>query len=235
MIRALGMDLSLNHGALVELTDGEMSWFNYYIDKAGAAVKHKEAYRMNAPALDAQFKFAWKLAFVDSFLRVSLGKRQPDYASLEDFAYRAEQGAHQLGGVGGVARLACWRANARLRLYNPMHAKMYAAHNGHASKEEMAEAVLRRWHIRFDEYNQPFAKPSKKNPNPKQNVTVEEDLVDAYVHAQLVWAEVQLRAGTLALSGLEHNKERQIFLKVSKTYPINVLARAWVCRTQEED
>ncbi len=52
-----GWDISLNHGAMVELTDGTLSNFWYYTDMAGSAAKSKKrGHRMSPEILKIKDK-----------------------------------------------------------------------------------------------------------------------------------------------------------------------------------
>jgi Holliday junction resolvasome RuvABC endonuclease subunit len=153
--------------------------------------------------------------------------RVPHYVAIEDYAVRAEQGAHYLGEAGGIARILCWFRGVSLRLHDPVTAKMFVAHDGTCQKDEVERCVLERWGVDFSKFNQPRPNPTEKKPNPKQNRTTSEDLSDAFALAQMAWTEVQIRRGELNLSDL-HPKEIQVFNRVTKTYPVSLLGRDWI-------
>jgi hypothetical protein len=90
-------------------------------------------------------------------------------------------------------------------------------------------SVCDRWGIDFSTFNQPKSKPTKKRPDPKQNRTTSEDLADAYSAAKLIWTEYQLRNGLIDLKDL-HEKEIQVFNRTTKSYPVNILGREWICK-----
>jgi Holliday junction resolvasome RuvABC endonuclease subunit len=233
MAKILGMDISLNHGAIVELVDGELSNFWYYTSLAGSANISKRGYRID-PAV---FKFKDKLAvgvarleWIEKFLQEEvLSNSAAEYSGIEDYALRAEQGSHQLGEAGGVARLLCYKAGLKLRLHDPISTKMFVAHDGTCQKDAVQRAVERRWGVDFSPVDQPPKKSTPKRPNPKQNKQTSEDLSDAFAIAQLVWTEVQLRSGKIIMSDL-HEKEVRVFNRTTKTYPLNLLGRDWIYR-----
>lgn len=229
-----GWDLALNHSAYVELTNGKLTNFWYITERAGSANQHKNGIRLVYPAKikktkDVHFKSISRLAFIRETIVRKIIKNRPDYVGIENYAYGAEQGAHQMGEVGSIARMILWSAEIPYRLHDPLSVKMFATHDGSCSKEYVRESVEKRWGISFDEYNQPLKAPTKNRPDPKQDLTTSEDLSDAFAVAQLVWTEVQLRNGWIALSDL-HPKEIQVFNRVTKTYPVSLLAREWICK-----
>lgn len=226
-MRVHGWDISLNHGAVVELTDGELSGFWYYTDVAGSAARSKEhGFRLELPSkADKQTRAMIRLAWVESWLDKSvLVTRQPDFVAIEDYAIRAEQGAHYLGEVGGVARMLCWFRGVKFRLHDPISAKMFVTHDGTAQKDLVEECVRERWGFDFSDYNP----PPPKNPNHKQARGTSEDLADAFGLAKLVDTEVNIRSGTLTLKELAHDQERKVFNRVTKTYPTSLLDRDWI-------
>lgn len=226
-----GWDISLNHGAMVELTDGEMSNFWYYTTLAGSAGKSKRGTRIPPEfdkIKDRHVKMMQRLAWIEHFMdKKVLMPSLPKYVGIEDYAIRAEQGAHYLGEVGGIARILCWFRGVHMRLHDPTSVKMYTAHDGTCQKDEIRRSVARRWEVDFDSLDQPPAQPTKKTPKPKRNRTTSEDLADAYAIAQMVWAEVQIRLGDLKLQDL-HEKEVRVFNRVTKAYSVNLLDREWI-------
>jgi len=226
-MRVQGWDISLNHGAVTELTDGELTGFWYYTDVAGSALRSaKHGFRLVLPPKgDRQSKAMIRLAWVEKWLdKITLVPRRPDCVGIEDYAIRAEQGAHYLGEVGGVARLLCWFRGVRFRLHDPISAKMFVTHDGTAQKDLVEECVLGRWGKDFSKYNP----PSPKNPKHKQSRRTSEDLADAYGLAKLVETEAHIRTGELTLKGLAHDQERKVFNRVTKTYPTSLLDRDWI-------
>jgi Holliday junction resolvasome RuvABC endonuclease subunit len=225
-----GWDLGLNHLGFVQLIDGELDDFWYVTSAAGSAAKSKEhAFRLVIPkSKERQTKSLSRLAILENFIdKTVLQPNMPDYIGIEDYAIRAEQGAHYLGEIGGIARILCWFRGVKLRLHDPISVKMFTAHDGTCQKDSIERAVKVRWGVDFSKYNQPLAKPTKRNPDPTQNRTTSEDLADAFAIAQLVWHEVRLRDGRLMMSEL-HKKEVQVFNRITKTYPVNLLDRDWI-------
>lgn len=228
-MKCQGWDVSLSHGAIVQLVDGELDWFFYWTDKAGSAKRLKHALRLDINKMKREagdkhsFEHARLAVARDAMLRV-VAKMRPDFVAVEDYALARAQGAHQIGEVGGAARLILWDHGIRYRTHDPKSVKMFAAHDGSADKLLVEESVRDRWGTDFSKYNP----PPPKNPRQKQSRQTSEDLCDAYALARMVYAEALLRAGELSLSDLEHDKERQVFLRTTKAFPVNVLGREWI-------
>lgn len=229
MTRIHGWDISLNHGAVVELVKGKVERFAYYTDIAGAAGAHPNGSRLDIPTPtkqpDRQVRSAMRLEWVSRWLDEILRTWRPDYVGLEDYAIRAEQGAHYLGEIGGQARRALWSAGVSFRLHDPIAVKMFVAHDGTAQKDLIEATVKKRWRLDFSHCNAPRNPKTKKEPAR----TTSEDLADAVGMAHLVWAELLVRTGELKLSEL-HEKEIQVFNRTTKANPINLLGREWLKR-----
>jgi Holliday junction resolvasome RuvABC endonuclease subunit len=222
-VKTLGIDASLNHGALVELDDGILTRFWYWTQLAGSAARHENGVRLEIPkSLDKQASTHWRLSWIKKYVIKIVRESRPDFAGLEDYAVGAAQGAHYLGEAGGVARLALRENGIKYRTHDPIAVKLYAAHDGSADKFLMEESVRRRWGVDFSDYNQP---PTKKG---EQGRGTSEDLADAFAIARLVYVEARIRSGNLAMTDLEHDKERQVFLRTTKANPVNLLGREWL-------
>ena len=231
MVNALGMDISMNHGAIVLLKDGEMGGFWYYTNLAGSANQSKRGHRIEPDIFKTKDKHILgnrRLAWVRGFIRLIIQATKAQYGAVEDYAIRAEQGAHFLGEVGAAARLELWDAGVRYRLHDPTSVKMFVAHDGTCQKDAVERAVKKRWGADFSDVNQPPPKNGKK-----QNRTTSEDLADAYSIAMMVWTEYLLRNGEIRLADL-HEKEVRVFNRVTKTYPISLLDREWIYRCDYE-
>ena len=217
-----GYDLALNHGGFVELTDGEITNFWYISSKAGAANKSKNhSFRLIlAKNKDRQIVAMKRLSDVMNVIREIMRKSRPDYVGIEDYALGISHGSHYMGEIGGTVRLLCWENKIKMRLHDPISVKMFATHNGGAKKDMMEKAVLDRWGIDFSDFN-PIARGAK------QDRTASEDLCDAFVIAKMVWTELQLRQGEIRLTEL-HEKEIQVFNRVTKSYPVSLLSREWI-------
>jgi len=225
MVRTLGIDISLNHGALFLLLNGEMLDFRFVTDRKTIVEKTSKSrahgiYLSAAKLKDKQQRDVLRACFWYSYLEQALRDMAPNYIAIEDYAYRAPQSAYHLGEVGGAARILAWRSRARFRLHDPASLKMFAVHSGNANAQETMRGILARWPKLEDAIG--------KFKDGKDERTVE-DLCDAYALAKFVWLEVLLRNGRKKLSKL-HPKEIQVFNRCTSRYPMNILARDWLSR-----
>ena len=221
-----GLDLSCAHGAMVCLRNGKLHRAVFYTEKAGAAKAHKRGQRIALPSSkempEQKMRAIVRLAWIDHWLAEDCRMiPKESYAALEDYALRAAHGAHQLGEVGGIARLHLYRQGANFRLHDPIALKMFVAHDGTAQKDLIEHKVKKRWKVDFSDYN---PVPTRGG---KQDRTTSEDLADAFGLAQMVWTEYQLRMGLIRLSDL-HEKEIRVFNRATKANPINILGREWM-------
>lgn len=219
-----GWDLSLNHAGFVELVDGELNDY-WYVTENAEAGKKEHGTRLPPSLLkikDPCERNLRRLVWWKDYLENALKTHTPDYIGIEDYALDSRQG-HMKGELGGVARILCWSRGIPLRLHEPMSVKMYVAHDGTCQKDEIEHMVKKRWNADFGSSN-PAVKPNAKRPNR----SVSEDLADAFGIAKMVWDEVRLRRGELLMSEL-HAKEIRVFNRITKTYPVSLLDRDWIC------
>jgi len=219
----LGFDISLNHGAIICLNKkGRLINYWYVSDVKAIANKSKEhGYYLGPKANKEQ----WNMKRLDRWIEILndiKGIVKPSitsYASFEDYAYSAAQGAHQLGEIVGITKKIFWDSGIKMRLHDPMTIKMFAVHNGSAGKDFMVSGVNERWKETrlFQDYTH------------LKNNTITEDLCDAFSVAKLLWTEIQIREGMISLSSL-HEKEIRVFNRCTKKHPINVLDRDWICK-----
>jgi Holliday junction resolvasome RuvABC endonuclease subunit len=219
-----GQDVSLNHAAMVELTGGEMTDFRYITDQAGDANYSPHGTRINVDAMKkvtGKDKQRWSLMRVSEMAGHvrSWGERRPHYIGLEDYAVGKDQGAHYIGEIGGFSRMLAWELGIPLRLHDPTTMKMFVAHDGTASKDDVEYAVAERWGVEFSEFS-----------TGKKSRQTTEDLADAYGMAKMVWYELLLRRGIMPLRDF-HEKEIRMFHRVTKAQPVCLLEREWTQRT----
>lgn len=221
MRRVVGTDISLNHGACVLLVDGKLADYIFATDNRGTAETYPNGsvYIPSQKIKDMQYREMFRLSFWNAYIAKMIKQFQPDFIGIEDYAYRAEMCAHQLGEIGGILRYLSWRSCQCVRIHDPSSIKMFTAHDGSADKIEMERSVHLRW---------PETDVFKKHNRGKYNL-IEQDLCDAYAVAQLVWAEVCIRNGLLRTRDL-HVKELQVFNRCTKRYPTSLLDREWVRR-----
>jgi Holliday junction resolvasome RuvABC endonuclease subunit len=222
MIRVVGLDLSLNHAAMVCLTDGDLHDYAFITDRAGdAKTDSARGIRLNVGKMSERLNkdkhrlLAWRVDRVSSWVYLQLMRWSPDYVGIEDYALRAEQGAHQMGEVGGVVRHMLFTNGIPFRLHDPTTLKMFVAHDGTCQKDEVERSVEERWGVDFKRHNSAKAEQTSQ------------DIADAYGLAQMVWTEVLIRAGKIKVSSL-HVKEIRVFNRITKYQPCALVDREWI-------
>lgn len=226
-----GLDLAPNHWAIVEIDEqARLTSFVYLTDVKGSADKAPKGGAIYRPRPRGKkeleglppnvhaFGFS-RLDENERILSKLFDQTRPTIVGLEDYAHSAERGAHLLGENQGPIRLALWRMGIECALFGIQDVKLYAAHDGNASKEDVIESVWERWGEDFERFDPP--KTSKGKPN----IQTSGDLADAYVLARLARLEDRLRCGAMTLADLEHEKEVQIFQRATKSRPLSRLGQ----------
>lgn len=220
-----GLDLSLNHAAMVILGLGDdqpLDW-RFYAEEAKATERGGDrATRWHRPktrnekrpdGVDDHELAVRRLDFIDTIVNIWADDLEPDYLAIEHYAYDMT-GGHQLGEAGGVVRLAIARRGIPQRWHDPLTVKMWAAKNGNADKDMVVDAVKERWGVTFD------VATSDKN-----RVSVE-DLCDAYTLAHMLRTEWLVRKGHVQIKDLDA-KEIQVFNRITKAMPLALTQREW--------
>lgn len=91
-----------------------------------------------------------RLSYIAGRIEQAIDAGAPDVVVIEDYAPGIRSAAaHRLAEVGGVVRLACYRARVPLALVNVTHLKKYATGGTRADKGEMRLAALKRAGVEF--------------------------------------------------------------------------------------
>lgn len=161
-----GWDVSPNHAACVELEASEsdfvayapnppatrMRWWSFASQtwKSVHRYGHRGVYLPDLPKVGKHVKS------IDHIVRLSStfdewsrrlastksARGHAVYAAIEDYAVAADQGAHYIGEIGGVARLALCKAGVPFQLLPIKGTKKAVAGNGNAEKTDVAKAVV---------------------------------------------------------------------------------------------
>jgi crossover junction endodeoxyribonuclease RuvC len=81
-------------------------------------------------------------AIRDRLLKIAL---PCDIVVIEGYSMASHQGAHQLGELGGVLRLALWQAGVPYVEVAPTRLKKWATGKGNAPKDQVLAKAARRW------------------------------------------------------------------------------------------
>lgn len=226
-MKYMGIDLALNHSGAVLLGENgnEPLDYRFVAEEAkpvnaskgqGTRWQRPKARNERNPdgGLDDHEISLMRLDFMESLVNCWIDDFEPDFIGIEHYAYDAT-GAHQLGEMGGVVRLAIARRAIPQRWHDIQSVKMWAANAGNATKEEVVEGVRERWGVSFDR----FAVSDK-------NAKTVEDLCDSYTLAQMVRTEHRVRSGSVRLDEL-NPKEIQVFNRITKAMPLGLTQRDW--------
>lgn len=144
-----------------------------------------------------------------------------DMVGIEDYAYGAASnvGSFAIAEITGYLKALCWNRSIRMRLHDPKTVKMFAALDGRADADEVAEAA------------EAWFPDLKGVPRTGFRDSPWHDVGCAAWVARMVWIEERIRDGKLDLASL-HAKQRQAFLRTTKVRPTNVLGCEWIDRAQ---
>jgi Holliday junction resolvasome RuvABC endonuclease subunit len=223
----LGLDLSLNHGGAVALSEsGSVDGYWFVTDRKGAVDRGKSR-GVRSPVkkkgMDAEQHQLNRMYFYTRWLWDIVMEAQPEYAGIEGYAFAAiSNSSYQYGELGGLARyVLTHRTSCKLRVHDPQSVKMFATGKGNAPTPALLDAVC-------DLEPEMFARWTSIERGLKGN-PVGEDLAVAYWIAQLVCVELALREGRMRLSSMKAHEIR-VFNRVTKAYPVNLLDRDWLKR-----
>ena len=214
-MRVAGLDVSPNHGAIAVVdyhTGLLVDWWAYSLTQAAVKKGGGRVTRLLRTTKDKEQWGVDRLLGVETWLAVAVPAAEADFYGLEGYSFGSGRG-HESGEIGGAGRLALHKASRPFRTIDPSSVKMYVADNANADKPDMREATVR--------YFPDRTLLADLHPS------VAEDLCDAVAVAAVVIDEAKLRAGTLRLTDLRE-KQRQVFNRVTKGNPINVLGREWL-------
>lgn len=112
-----------------------------------AVVSEKQKVTYLSTLNPKKLKGVERLAWVREALREILAA-EPDikYAALEGYAYDVGAGrVFELGEIGGVVKMVLHDAAIPFIIVPPASLKQFVADHGQAKKEQMRQAVLRKW------------------------------------------------------------------------------------------
>lgn len=224
-----GADISITHGAIIGLNrKGRIKYVRIVGDRVKDVKSVKDGIRVpqakkfstdpDEAKLNRHDWLVWSvykplLEEIENTYRI--GKRRECYFAIEDYAYDSNRQSHQIGEVGGAVRNLALNRGFKIRLHNITEIKMFATNNGNAPKVDVENAIVAAC--------PDIGKLISKIPVGKTR----SDVVDSYAIARLLWTEVMVRAGGLALADLPPGP-RRVFLRVTKHSAINLLDRPWI-------
>lgn len=225
VMKIVGLDLSINSSGCVkfeldknlDIVDMDYRGFTHVKKNSSKNVLFysKKQFRNYFEQND------WMLENILSFCE------DAQYVAVEDYAYGANGKVFHIAEFSGSVKSALYFGfgnndlGVDLRLYDPCSIKMFACDNGTATKEDM-----------IDKYDKYLHDPLKLNYLPRFK-SPKEDIVDAFWIARLLQLELKLRKGLVSLKSLTE-KQIQIFNRVTKAHPANILATDFYSKLVEE-
>lgn len=223
-MKILGIDISPNHGGFV-LLDGTEVDFLYLTNIKGSADRSKKGIYLKKIKGEKDLTNVLRLAYWKAFFEKVLKTFDPDYIGIEGYAFRAtSNSSYQIGELGGLVRIIMFEAKIPYRIHDPLSIKMYATGKGSSVVDDLFFILPKDLQRRF-----PKTDPLPTKRTKKINTQTSRDLAVAYWVAQLVQTEVKLRKGKIVMSDLNPHQIR-VFNRVTKTNPINILARNWIAK-----
>ena len=219
MKKYLGLDMSLNHGAMV-LINSETGWledYRYYTTTK-KWTNNDNGLHLDVKEDDPDIYDAERLEQITCFLCAFIyvhGMSYDGLAAVEGYAFGRNNKSHQIGELGGLVKHHMYYiTQTPYRIYPPKSVKMFVTGNGNASKEDMIKA------------QKPKIEGLPKGL-PDENVG---DLCDALGLAEMLRIEDRIKTGELTKAGLL-TREAKTFYKGKK---VNFVDRPWIARNKDK-
>lgn len=165
------------------------------------------------------------LTFIDN-VTIGIDHKTELYIAIEDYAIKANGRVYDIGEYGGMLRDMIDRMipRAGFREHDPLTVKLYGSNSGGSGKPEMIAA-----YEKFRSEQPPMSCPDWSWVEEKGSVL--SDLVDGYFLARLALTEAKLRHGRAQAHQLP-GRQIEVFNRVTKSYPVNILARPFLGRDE---
>lgn len=239
--KIFGIDLSLNHYAICQLDFASGICLDYQflttskkfekIDSLHSVLlpTNKDGANENNDELRKNRVMAYLIRY--------LQKKDPNglsnvYISLEGYAYSAQtRSITQIAELTGYMKAMFWNLHCNLRIHDPLTVKLYATGKGVCLKKDIVEAAQNS-DLTFPKELIKVTKKKTKNGYVEEYDGPATDISDAYFLADMLRTELLIRDGQLDLKKLPE-QHRNIFLRVTKGYPVNILARPFVYKHED--
>ena len=165
-------------------------------------------------------KAIWMKEHILEFIHSHIQINDDIYCAFEGYAFAAHGKVFDIAESTMCTKLGIYDIPIPLRIYDPNSIKKFAI-KGNAGKVEMGDA-----YIKIEDKT----KPDLSHLTPYKSPS--EDLVDAYFCMRLLQMEMKLRKGILQLRNLDV-KTIEIFNRVTKAYPENILVRPFIIKSKE--
>lgn len=214
----VGIDQSATGTAVVALKDGQLIDQLFYVKTKKVATKMAKGGARLSPKVKAgdEVSQVRRLDQIRSDVDAFFRRHLPGHVAIEAHGFTAGTAhARTLAEVGGVLRLVLWRRRIPFRAYPVWVPKIFATGRGDADKSGMIAAV------------------EEVDGVDLLRIGVDADaagnLADAYWLADVLVTELDVRSGAIDLRHLSEHR-RRVFLRTTKTHPINLLDQPFVVR-----
>jgi len=236
-MKIFGLDISLDHGGVVVLDEaGKVIDYRYLTTvKKMADVDPDHSILLSKQWKDEP-KDIFRLRRMAEYLQRLLNILpttciHQSYYSVEGYSYASKSTSIcQIAELTGFIKRRLFEDGGKIRIHDPLTVKLFATGKGNCMKKDVVEAVEPTW---FDIPEGLIKKKQiKKKRLPEK---IEEfdgpatDLADAFFLAKMLYTELKLRDGLVTLNQLKES-ERRIFLRVTKSNPVNILDRQFICK-----
>jgi len=249
----VGCDVSLNHGGFCWFdSKGDVSGYRFFHDvmkfvKAdpdhGIHTGMKKGKEETGLAYDLRRASNYRQLFQTHVIGSNvdadavLGGDGPfqlrdSYFSIEGYAINQGKSSTnrllQIAELTGMLKDEVYQCGGKMRIHDPMTVKLFACH-GKATKMEMRAAAAN-----VDGFLLPdeLFKVKKIKGKGEDLDGPGTDVIDAYWLGKMLVTEMMLRSGILLMSDLPENQIK-VFNRVTKTYPVNILARPFLGATDD--
>lgn len=142
-----------------------------------------------------------------------------EYVAFENYAFGGTGMLAHIGESTGILKRELYLRGIKVTTYPPTRIKIFATTKGNADKPMMCKQFL---HDEIWEFPKSFYNDKKKCFKSPY-----EDIIDAYYICTLLHLELKLRFGYELMSNLQEH-EIKVFNTVTKTEPVNILAKDFV-------
>lgn len=205
------IDPSINSSGVVKYTLDD----DLYIQKKeylGFTDKKKFQSKNILPYVKKQFKtdydqYNWMYSEITKFITGTT------YVGIEGYAFGSIGKVFQIGEFCGGIKLLCYNLGMKLRIHDPLSIKLFSTGSGKADKQEICQVYSKLPASEKLDLDESFF---------TQKGSPAEDIVDAYWICNLLWLELKLRKGLIALKDLPEEQIR-VMNRVTKAHPTNLL------------
>lgn len=243
-MKIFGLDISLDHSGIVILdVNGKVIDYRYLTTTKKMADVDPDHSIFLSKRGENESKDVFRLRRMNEIPKVLVKwysnffhKKNPSaYYSVEGYSYRSQSTSIcQIAELTGYLKLLLFKGGGKIRIHAPTTVKQFATCKGNASKKDVVVSALSNFDIPEGLIQRKMIKKKGKTKLPPESwwedydgpVT---DIADAYFLARMLYTELKLRSGEITLDKLSEN-ERSQFLRVTKMYPVNILARPFICK-----